>query len=76
MTTTARRRRIQTSPVSRPMADCSQVWVPPPLDWPTPSAEQMADDARRRARFYSGSKFWREAMTAEPAELKQRELFA
>lgn len=58
MTTTARRRKNQTSPVSRPMADISQVWVPWPECWPVPSAEAMAEDARRRARYLAGSKFW------------------
>ncbi len=72
-------RTTHSRPQPRPMADVSaMVWFPWPEDWPLPTAEAMAEDARRRARFYGGSKFWRDAMTVsapKPAVLKQRELF-
>lgn len=57
--------------------DVSQVWAPMPN--PTPaSAEAIAKDAARRARFYAGSKFWGRAPAAEakPQPAGQMQLFA
>jgi hypothetical protein len=74
MTTTARRRN-PTCPVSAQHGDISQVWAPLPGQ-PTASPEAMADDARRRARFYIGSKFWGRSTRSLVLKPKtQRELF-
>lgn len=77
MSTTARRKN-PTSPVSRPMADVSaMIWFPWPEEWPLPTPEAMAADARRRARHYVGSKFWGRPCKAWKAKpLVQGELFA
>ena len=64
---TARRRKNQTNPVSRLMADVSQVWVPPPLDWPTPDHEQISRDCARRAAWYARSTFWRDGVVGRKA---------
>lgn len=72
-TATTRRPRNQTCPVSIPHGDISQVWAP--IDRPPVSAEAMSDDCRRRARFYTGSKFWQAAAdTPCPAAPKKTQL--
>lgn len=62
MKTATKRRYAAPKPQPRPMADVSQVWVPPPLDWPTPDHEQISRDCARRAAWYARSAFWRDGV--------------
>ena len=82
MTTTARRRKNQTSRVSVEHGDRSQVWAPLPAAR-LPDHEQISRDCAHRAAWYSRSAFWRDGVvgrrkrpTTKPAVPKQRELFA